>query len=520
MTNVEAKWEAVFQKNYGTPKLNIVSGKGCYVTADSKKRYLDFIGGIATNVLGQAHPAITKAVRKQIGLVGHVSNLYASPTSLALAEKLIQITGHGDARVFFCNSGAEANEAALKLSRKTGRRKVVSTIGGFHGRTMGALSLTGQPEKRDLFAPIIEKIKYVTSSYFSGFGRGSSILGSATDPTHKDLVLPIPSKEVLDNINSVFDAKITDSEIAELTKKAPTSTVSTVKDWINKIQAVVINNPNFRSVKPKFYKNSLCDLLLGKVDNNSYNSITKLIMDNDNFTEQIFMAIPPELKQLFLKKELNGKQRHIVRKIIKKKYQEYIEKQQPQPTSTEPLYTDIGYVAPVPPQEPLYLDVGPSGPYYYKQHNNGRYSKYIKFTNQRGYTHDIQIGTAMTPEMKKINEILTNKKTGNRIRNESKEYVTTKNIFNSIGLLRHGLEPDNSTKTKAASKINQIISKVSNKQKRNALINEFITRSTRMNPKNKNTFKQTYKNLYNDKYINPNNLYGKEPVYEEIGSAT
>ena len=171
MKSVEAKWEAVFQKNYGTPKLNIVSGKGCYVTADSKKRYLDFIGGIATNVLGQAHPAITKAVRKQIGLVGHVSNLYASPTSLALAEKLIQMTGHSDARVFFCNSGAEANEAALKLSRKTGRRKVVSTIGGFHGRTMGALSLTGQPEKRDLFAPIIEKIKYVPFGDISAMSR-------------------------------------------------------------------------------------------------------------------------------------------------------------------------------------------------------------------------------------------------------------------------------------------------------------------------------------------------------------
>ena len=185
MKSVEAKWEEVFQKNYGTPKLNIVSGKGCYVTADSKKRYLDFIGGIATNVLGQAHPAITKAVRKQIGLVGHVSNLYASPTSLALAEKLIQMTGHSDARVFFCNSGAEANEAALKLSRKTGRRKVVSTIGGFHGRTMGALSLTGQPEKRDLFAPIIEKIKYVP------FGDVAAMSKAVNHKTAMVIVEPI-----------------------------------------------------------------------------------------------------------------------------------------------------------------------------------------------------------------------------------------------------------------------------------------------------------------------------------------
>ena len=161
MKTVESKWESVFQTTYGSPKINLVSGAGCYVTADNKKRYLDFIGGIATNVLGHSHPAIIKAVRKQIGTVAHLSNLYANPVSLELAAKLIEMTGRTDARVFFCNSGAEANEAALKLSRKTGRKRVVSTVGAFHGRTMGALSLTGQPAKRDIFAPIIEKIKYV-----------------------------------------------------------------------------------------------------------------------------------------------------------------------------------------------------------------------------------------------------------------------------------------------------------------------------------------------------------------------
>ena len=159
--NTATKWESVFQKSYGTPSINIVSGSGCYLIADDKKRYLDFIGGIATNVLGHAHPVIMKAVRKQIGVLAHVSNLYASPVSLELANKLIDMTGDAGARVFFCNSGAEANEAALKLSRKTGRTRIVSTLGSFHGRTMGALSLTGQAAKRDLFAPIIEKVKYV-----------------------------------------------------------------------------------------------------------------------------------------------------------------------------------------------------------------------------------------------------------------------------------------------------------------------------------------------------------------------
>jgi acetylornithine/N-succinyldiaminopimelate aminotransferase len=171
MKSVESRWEALFQKNYGTPKINIVSGSGCYVFDENKKRYLDFIGGIATNILGQAHPVIVKAVRKQIGVVGHVSNLYANSASMALADKLISMTGSDEARVFFCNSGAEANEAALKLSRKTGRNRVVSTIGSFHGRTMGALSLTGQPEKRDIFAPIINKIKYVPYGDISAMKR-------------------------------------------------------------------------------------------------------------------------------------------------------------------------------------------------------------------------------------------------------------------------------------------------------------------------------------------------------------
>jgi acetylornithine aminotransferase len=185
MKSVEAKWESVFQTSYSTPKLNIVSGKGCYLVADNKKKYLDFIGGIATNVLGHSHPAIVKAVRKQIGTVAHVSNLYANPESLKLAEKLIEFTGAADARVFLCNSGAEANEAALKLSRRTGRRRIVSTIGGFHGRTMGALSLTGQSAKRDIFAPIIEKIKYVP------FGDTKAMAKAVTKKTAMVIVEPI-----------------------------------------------------------------------------------------------------------------------------------------------------------------------------------------------------------------------------------------------------------------------------------------------------------------------------------------
>jgi acetylornithine/N-succinyldiaminopimelate aminotransferase len=154
-------WTNTLQSNYGTPTLELVSGKGVVVTDSKGNSYLDFLAGIATNVLGHAHPAVVKAVSKQIATLGHVSNFYAHPNVLGLSSKLVALTGDKSARVFFCNSGAEANEAALKLSRKTGRTRIVATRESFHGRTIGALSLTGQPSKRDPFKPLIKGITHV-----------------------------------------------------------------------------------------------------------------------------------------------------------------------------------------------------------------------------------------------------------------------------------------------------------------------------------------------------------------------
>lgn len=155
------RWQRAIQDTYSVPTIELVSGKGSLVTDSDGKSYLDFLAGIATNVLGHSHPAIVKAVSKQISTLGHVSNFYSHPNALELAEKLQQMTGDKSARVFFCNSGAEANEAALKLSRKTGKYKIVATEEAFHGRTMGALSLTGQPGKRNAFKPLIKGIKHV-----------------------------------------------------------------------------------------------------------------------------------------------------------------------------------------------------------------------------------------------------------------------------------------------------------------------------------------------------------------------
>lgn len=155
------RWDASVQSNYGVPHLTLVSGKGSMVRDSEGSEYLDFLGGIATNILGHAHPAIVAAVTKQISTLGHVSNFYIHPGVVALAEKLQSLTADSGSRVFFCNSGAEANEAALKLSRKTGRKRIVATQGAFHGRTMGALSLTGQPAKRDPFKPLLSGISHV-----------------------------------------------------------------------------------------------------------------------------------------------------------------------------------------------------------------------------------------------------------------------------------------------------------------------------------------------------------------------
>jgi len=155
------RWSQSLQSNYGVPSLELISGKGAVVTDAKGASYLDFLAGIATSVLGHAHPAVVKAVSKQVATLGHVSNFYAHPNVIACAERLVSMTGDKSARVFFCNSGAEANEAALKLSRKTGRTRIVAAKEAFHGRTMGALSLTGQPSKRDPFKPLIKGIAHV-----------------------------------------------------------------------------------------------------------------------------------------------------------------------------------------------------------------------------------------------------------------------------------------------------------------------------------------------------------------------
>lgn len=156
------RWQASMMDNYGTPALTLVSGSGCEVTDADGRTYLDLLSGISVNALGHAHPAVVSAVSEQVGRLGHISNFYAHEPGLRLAEELLELAGvAGNGRVLFCNSGAEANETAFKITRLTGRTKVIAAEGGFHGRTMGALALTGQPAKQAPFEPLPTGVTHV-----------------------------------------------------------------------------------------------------------------------------------------------------------------------------------------------------------------------------------------------------------------------------------------------------------------------------------------------------------------------
>jgi acetylornithine aminotransferase len=154
-------WSENLMSNYALPSITLVKGKGSIVFDADGKKYVDMLGGIATNILGHAHPAVVSAVSRQIKTLSHVSNFYSHPKAIELAQILVRLTGDKQSRVFFAQSGAEVNEAAIKLSRKTGRTRIVAMTGSFHGRTMGSLSLTGQSSKRIAFTPLLRSVKHV-----------------------------------------------------------------------------------------------------------------------------------------------------------------------------------------------------------------------------------------------------------------------------------------------------------------------------------------------------------------------
>jgi acetylornithine aminotransferase len=157
--NWKSAWEAAVMPTYGTPAIELVSGTGSRVTDSDGKEYIDLLAGIAVNALGHAHPAVVKAVSDQIATLGHTSNIFAHPQVITLANKLRDLISP-DAHVFFSNSGAEANEAAFKTARLTGKSRILAAEHGFHGRTMGSLAMTGQPAKRAPFEPMPAGVEF------------------------------------------------------------------------------------------------------------------------------------------------------------------------------------------------------------------------------------------------------------------------------------------------------------------------------------------------------------------------
>ncbi|MFD7436992.1 acetylornithine transaminase [Streptomyces sp. NPDC059861] len=179
-----ARWQDALMNNYGTPRLPLVRGAGARLWDADGKEYVDFVGGIAVNALGHAHPAVVEAVSKQIASLGHVSNLFVAEPPVALAERLLQLFGR-DGKVYFCNSGAEANEGAFKIGRLTGRTHMVATEGGFHGRTMGALALTGQPAKQTPFLPLPGDVTHVP------YGDAQALAAAVTEETALVVIEPV-----------------------------------------------------------------------------------------------------------------------------------------------------------------------------------------------------------------------------------------------------------------------------------------------------------------------------------------
>lgn len=178
------RYPQVMMNVFGTPKLALVRGEGAKVWDDQGKEYLDLLAGIAVNSLGHAHPAIVAAVTEQLSTLGHVSNFFTTGPQVALAERLINLTGR-QGRVFFSNSGTEANEAAFKLTRRTGRTHVVAMEGSFHGRTMGALALTSKAAYREPFEPLPGQVTFVP------FGDLDALNAAVNDQTAAVVMEPI-----------------------------------------------------------------------------------------------------------------------------------------------------------------------------------------------------------------------------------------------------------------------------------------------------------------------------------------
>lgn len=199
--SIKDRYAASLMNTFGPPKLALVRGQGAHVWDEDGKEYVDLLGGIAVNALGHGHPALVSAVTQQLQTLGHISNFFTSGPQVDLAEQLLELIAAPVAeegapapvskppiptgKVFFTNSGTEANEAALKLTRRTGRTHLVATEGAFHGRTMGALALTAKAAYREPFEPLPGHVTFVP------YGDAAALAAAVTDETAAVVLEPI-----------------------------------------------------------------------------------------------------------------------------------------------------------------------------------------------------------------------------------------------------------------------------------------------------------------------------------------
>ncbi len=187
--SLKDRYPDALMNTFGPPKLALVRGEGTHVWDEDGKEYVDLLAGIAVNSLGHGHPALVGAVTEQLQTLGHVSNFFTTGPQVELAERLLALLGDAAAqqggKVFFANSGAEANEGAFKLTRRTGRTHVVVAEGGFHGRTMGALALTSKAAYREPFEPLPGDVTFVP------YGDADALAAAVTDETAAVCLEPI-----------------------------------------------------------------------------------------------------------------------------------------------------------------------------------------------------------------------------------------------------------------------------------------------------------------------------------------
>lgn len=185
--NYVERYAASLMNTFGPPKLVLTRGEGAHVWDADGREYVDLLGGIAVNALGHGHPALVEAVTTQLQTLGHVSNFFTTQPQVELAERLLDLlgVGPGGGKVFLSNSGTEANEAAFKLTRRTGRTQVVVAEGSFHGRTMGALALTSKEAYRTPFEPLPGDVTFVP------FGDADALAAAVSDRTAAILLEPI-----------------------------------------------------------------------------------------------------------------------------------------------------------------------------------------------------------------------------------------------------------------------------------------------------------------------------------------